>query len=406
MDISSATARRLALYCQRLDGASGDLADKERIAQVIEQLGYIQIDTIHVIERAHHHVLWSRCPAYRPHILHELLVEDRRVFEWWTHAASYIPLSDFRFYAPRMGERALTAGQKRWCEENREVVDDVTARIRAEGALGAADFEAPEGFQGGTWWNWKPAKRALEILFNSGVVAVSERRNFQRLYDLRERVVPEDAHQPEPTKAEVDEFIIRRAVGSLGVLPEKEIAWWRTTRPTKRALGRATDAGLITPVTVEGKEDEPWYAWTAAIEAVSTNGSDPTALHILSPFDNLIIRRRWMERLFDFNYRLECYVPKAKRQYGYFVLPILYGDRFIGRMDSKADRSTRTLIVRRLIFEPEANLDDRVLPLLADKLRDFGAFNGCDSFSVEHVSPEWMKRPLTLALESPEYAAN
>ncbi len=378
MEISIATARRLALYCQGLNGASEGPADRAHIAQIIEQLGYVQIDTIHVIQRAHHHVLWSRCPGYHPQMLHELLVEDRSVFEWWTHAASYIPMTDFRFYVPRMRDMADSARQKAWHDEHREVVDHVIARIREEGALGAADFEAPEDFQGGTWWNWKPAKRALEFLFNAGVVTVSERRNFQRLYDLRERIIPEDAHLPEPDRADRDEFIIRRSVGSLGVLPRREIRWWRATRPSAEALEREIDAGRITLVSLEGDGDEPWYAWTAALEAIDTDSREPVALHILSPFDNLIIRRQWMERLFGYDYRLECYVPKAKRQYGYFALPILYGDRFIGRMDTKADRATRTLIVRQLTFEADFDPDERVLSLLVEKLRAFGAFNGCE----------------------------
>ncbi|MGC9468173.1 MAG: winged helix-turn-helix domain-containing protein [Anaerolineae bacterium] len=401
-EISPAQARRLALRCQGLDGAWDLPPGTEGVAQAVQRLGYVQIDTIHVVQRAHHHVLWARCPGYDPQMLHELLAEDRRVFEWWTHAASYIPVSDYRFYAPRMGFHALSPHQTTWSEEHPDVLDRVLDRIREEGPQGAADFKAPDGFEGGSWWSgWKPAKRALEVLFNLGKLAVSERRNFQRLYDLRERVIPDGADVPVPDQAETDAFIIRRSVGSLGAVPQSEIAWWRDVRPSEGAIERAVEQGLIMQVLVEGQEGEPWYAWTAGLEGVfdaslsssMDNGDD--ALHLLSPFDNLIIRRRWMERLFDgFDYRLECYLPQEKRQYGYFALPILWDDRFIGRVDTKADRGPGRLLVRQLTFEPDFEDFEPVLPLLAEKLWAFARFNGCRDVSLEVASPESLREPL------------
>jgi uncharacterized protein len=400
MKISFATARRLALHCQGLDGSwqtpvQGVFeplsSGKEGAAQVVERLGYVQIDTIHIIQRAHHHVIWSRFPDYGPEMLHSLLSQDRRVFEGWAHAAAYLPMADFRFDAARRGEGILWPGQESWLQEHQEVVDHVLARIREEGALGTGDFAVPEGFVGGSWWSgWKPAKRALEVLFDTGELMVSERRNFQRLYDLRERIAPNGGVYVKPDRDETDDFIIRRSVGSLGVLPLGEIRWWTRQRPSTESLERLVESGLVTPVELAGADGESWYAWTAALEAV---GNSPPAnaasrLHILSPFDNLIIRRQWMERLFQgFNYRLECYLPQAKRQYGYFCLPILWGDRFIARVDAKADRKPRTLILRRLVFEPEFDAYDEVLPLLAKRLADFARFNDCDTVAVELVEP-------------------
>jgi uncharacterized protein len=400
VEISLETVRRLALHCQGLDGSPPEASGKEGVAAVIERLGYVQIDTIHVIQRAHHHVLWSRRPDYRPEMLHELLTQDRAVFEWWSHAASYIPASDYRFYAPRMGEHALWTGQIAWREENREVVDMVLQRIREEGALSTADFDAPEGHEGGSWWSgWKPAKRALEVLFNLGTVAVSERRNFQRVYDLKERVIPEGVEMPVPGRGDIQEYIIRRAVGGLGALPEKAIWWWVRDHATETALQRAVEKGLITPVHVEGQGDEPWYAWTEALGAVDVEAAEPTSLHILSPFDNLIIRRAWMERVFDFPYRLECYLPREKRRYGYFALPILWGNRFVGRVDTKADRASGTLLVRQLTFEP--GVDEAVLPALARKLHAFAAFNDCEVVAIEQFDPDQLRAPLVTALEQP-----
>ncbi len=398
--ISLATVRQLSLHCQGLNGAPACPQGKASAARMIERLGYVQIDTIHVVQRAHHHILWSRCRDYSPEMLHELLAIDRHVFEWWAHAAAYIPMADFRFYAPRMGERALWDSQKAWIEENRETLDAVVQRIREEGALGTADFEAPEGFEGGSWWSgWKPAKRALEVLFNLGVVMVSERRKFERLYDLRERVIPESADSPPPSQEEVHDFIIRRAVGSLGALPEREIAWWVRERPAAAALQRAVEAGLITPVSVEGLNNGPWYAWTEALNTLDGDHSGTPSAHILSPFDNLVIRRTWMELVFGFDYRLECYLPREKRRYGYFALPVLWGDRFIGRVDTKADRATGTLIVRQLTFEPDFADFEQALPDLARELRAFAAFNDCSNIAVEQVAPEEVAPRLTLALD-------
>ncbi len=409
MKISLTAARRMALHCQGLDGTWQLPSGKEGVAQVIQRLGYVQIDSIHVIQRAHHHVLWTRWPGYQPRLLHTLQAQDRRVFEWWTHAASYIPTSDFRFYAPRMGEHALSPGREIWIAEHQDIMEHVLSRIQAEGALGTADFKAPEGFEGGSWWSgWKPAKRALEVFFNLGVLLVSERRSFQRIYDLRERIIPDGADQPLPDTGETEAFIIRRALGSLGALPAAEIRWWGSEQPSEDALQRAVDERWIVPLEVEAQADTPWYALRTTFDMISQSTTPPPSqLHILSPFDNLIIRRQWMERLFEgFDYRLECYLPQEKRQYGYFALPILWGQRFIARIDTKADRKRRTLIVRQLTFEPDFTDYDAILPRLAEKLWAFAAFNACDTFSVEQVVPAPLRRPLMNQLLTSEPAAS
>ncbi|MBA7698532.1 hypothetical protein ES703_107210 [subsurface metagenome] len=189
--ISSALARRLPLHSQLLDGRTKLPKGKEGIAQAIEKLGYVQIDTIAVINRAHHHTLWTRRPDYSPAMLDELQAKDRRVFEYWGHAASYLPMKDYRYYIPRM--RAFPWGDgwiKRMHERHKDVMKDVLERITKEGPLGSADFKAPDGKKRGAWWDWKPAKTALELLMWRGDLMVTERRNFQRIYDLTERVLP------------------------------------------------------------------------------------------------------------------------------------------------------------------------------------------------------------------------
>lgn len=395
--------RHLAVASQGLNGGWQLPEGKAGAVEVVRRLGYVQIDTLHVVQRAHHHAIWSRYPDYKPKMLHTMLAEERDVFEWWTHAASYIPMDEFRFYAPRMGDRALRPAHRTWIAENREVMDHVLARIQDEGALGTSDFKAPKDHTSGSWWSgWKPAKRALEVMFNQGVVLVSERRNFERIYDLRERIVPNGAAHPVPDDDEMRDYWLRRALAAFGALPEHRLWWWRRSRPGKAAIERGIAHGWVTPVRVAEFEDEPWYASTKALKVLDQPASDePDAsspVHILSPFDNLIIRRPLMEMLFDFDYRMECYVPKAKRQYGYFSLPILWGSRFVGRVDTKADRASGTLILRHAAFEPDVTDYASLLPLLAREFRAFATFNECDSFAIEKVTPDDVQPALTVAL--------
>lgn len=399
MRISPSTARCLAIRCQGLDGHWQLPEGKKGVAQVIERLGYVQIDTIAVVQRAHHHTLWSRRPDYDPQMLHELQAQDRRVFEYWTHAASYVPIRDYRYYLPKMRAFAERPRTRRWLEGNEQLVASVLDRIRAEGPLGSADFEAPEGFVRGTWWSWKPAKRALETLFSMGELMVTERRNFQRLYDLTERVLPPETNTTEPDRDEVGRFLVRRALGGLGVAPVGEVRWGRGNREAiSEAIRELEDAGEVAALEIEGTDGEPHYALTKTLEGATRRPESQARLHILSPFDNLVIWRRWLKRVFGFEYSLECYLPAAKRRYGYFSLPILWGDRFVGRLDPKADRKKKTLLVRGVIFEPDLKDYDNLLPALADKLRALAAFNGCDRVVIERTEPEKARAPLVREL--------
>ncbi|HNT74605.1 MAG TPA: crosslink repair DNA glycosylase YcaQ family protein [Anaerolineae bacterium] len=391
-----ATARQLILHAQGLNGAARTLPPgKEGAAQTIEQLGYVQIDTIHIIQRAHHHTLWTRLPDYTPKMLDELLAADRRVFEWWTHAMSYIPMRDYRYYAPRMGRHALWGRQREWVDAHSDVIVHVKDRIRVEGPLGAADFEKPKAFNGG-WWDWKPAKQALEILASMGELMVTQRRNFQRIFDLTERVLPAGLDTTPPDDADQQRFFVRFGLRGQGIARAADIPWARR-KADPAALQSLVDAGEVTPCRVEGLDDD-YYALTAALDRTQSPAAAP-ALHIFSPFDNAIIDRRRLKTLFGgFDYTLECYLPAAKRKYGYFVLPILWGDRFVARMDSKADRKAKTFLVKRLLFEPDFDAYDAMLPALADKLRALAAFNGCQQVAVEDVQPEKVKAAVEAAL--------
>ncbi len=394
MLISLAHARRLALQAQGLDGRWEPASGKEGAAQVLERLGYVQIDTISVVERAHHHTLWSRHAGYRPDHLHELQAVDRRVFEYWAHAAAYLPMARYRYHRPRMRAQAERGPERTWMRANAQVIQEVLDRIRAEGPLGSADFQPPPGFERGAWWHWTPAKRALEYLFNIGALMVSERRGFQRIYDLAERVLPPEVDTREPSPEETRRHFTRAVLSAHGLVSASRAAVLRgqlSPAAFEQSAAEMVEAGEAMPVVVEGLDGRAFYAQTRSL-ALAADPWTRRHLHILSPFDNAVIWRPRLKRLFDFDYTVECYVPPAKRKYGYFSLPILWGERFVGRLDAKADRKARTLILQRLDLEPGADGDEELWPALQARLREFGAFNGCASI----VAPDPSALPAAL----------
>ena len=402
MRISLSTARRLAIRAQGLDGRWRLPNGKEGVAQAVEFLGYVQIDTIAVVRRAHHHTLWSRRQDYQPGMLHDLQAKDRRVFEYWCPAASYLPMRDYRYYLPTMRGIANSPGTRAWLADHAGLVDDVVKRIRREGPLASADFAAPEGRTRGPWWDWKPAKQVLERLFSMGELMIAERRNFQRVYDLTERVLPPDADTKQPSEDERARFLVRRALSSKGIASAEQMGWGRMgdRAAAATALEEMVESGEVTPVEITGLDGGPHYAWTETLQAVSGRTRGRKHLHILSPFDSLVIDRRRLRTLFDFDCKLECYFPEAKRRYGYFCLPILWGDRFVGRLDPKADRKQKTLLVRKAMFEPDFTDYEPLLPALAEKLRAFAAFNECERVVVEETDPRKLRAPLTRALRA------
>jgi uncharacterized protein YcaQ len=393
--ISPSAARRLAIACQCLDDGRGLPRGREGAARIVERLGYVQIDTIAVVQRAHHHTLWARRPDYAPEYLHCLQADDRSVFEYWRGAACYLPMSDYRYYVPAMRGFADSPRTREWLASNARLVKEVIRRIRREGPLASADFPAPEGQKRGPWWDWKPEKQALETLFSMGELMISARRNFQRLYDLAERVLPARVSTEEPSREEMARFVVRRALTSTGAAPAGGISWGRASDriAIAEALAAYVASGEVTPVTVSGADGGPHYAWSEALQRAPARRRRRRPL-ILSPFDSLVTDRRRLRDLFDFDCRLECYLPAAKRRYGYFCLPILWGDRFIGRLDPKAERKQGVLRVKKLMFEPGFADFEPLLPALAEELRSFAAFNECEAVVIEETQPRKVRRPL------------
>ena len=393
IQITPEFARRIALHAQLLDGSAELPAGKEGVARIIERLGYVQIDTIAVIERAHHHTLQTRAADYNAVLLHELQAKDRRVFEYWGHAMSYLPMADYRYYLPRMQQFAASKspGIQRRLKQCGHLLQPILERIRQEGPVTSKDFETLPQEKGGTWWDWKPSKIALELLLWRGEIMVTERRKFQKVYDLTERVLPEGLDTRMPSEAEVEEFRVRRAFAAYGLARAKDIHAFLQLESKERGkttvLAELVEAGEVIALTIQNHNGAEYYTLPATLEQADQFSRRPPTLHFLSPFDNLIIRRDRLQYLFGFDFALECYLPAKKRTYGYFLVPILWGDKFVGRFDPKADRKSKTLILRNLVFEPDFQDFEAFLPLFRRKLREFARFNQCNAISIEKSTP-------------------
>jgi uncharacterized protein YcaQ len=367
--------RRIALNQQGLLKTDSFGRGKLATLRAIEHIGYVQIDTISVVERAHHHVLWSRVSNYQPKLLDQL-VKERKVFEYWFHAASWLPMTDYRFALPRMNKMN---GERGWFENcDKKLIRQVLERIRQEGPLRARDFEdSRKGKK--QWWDWKPAKQALEQLFMQGELMVGSRQGFQKVYDLPERVLPDWVDTREPGIEEYASHLIDTALRAHGFATQKSISYLRKGQALRDAIRdqlqfRIDDGSLVTVVL---NDNSLIYADAELLETRAPRSS--ANVRILSPFDNAVIQRERGRDLFDFDYQIECYLPQSKRQFGYFCLPILYRHRFVGRIDCKADRKQKRLEVKSIHIEHK--IDDDFGEALDIAIRSFAAFNGCNQIS-------------------------
>lgn len=374
--LSLPQARKLVLHSQRLPPKKITGSALQATLQAVEHLSYIQIDTISVVERAHHHVLWSRNPAYQPAHL-DRLVAEKQVFEYWSHAAAYLPMRDFRFSLPR--KNAIKSGtQDHWYGRDPRMMRYVQDRIRHEGPLMAKHFDhdaAPTHE-----WHRKPAKRALEYLFQQGDLMVPARKGFHKVYDLTERVLPDWVDSHPPTATEHARFLITRFLQAHGLAQENAISYLlKGVKPAIAASLRQMSAdGELLQALVNG---QLYYLLPASLDLLTLPLSR-RQLKILSPFDNLLIQRQRMRQLFDFDYLIECYTPAAKRRYGYFSLPILWDGRLVARIDCKAERKQKILRVLQLHLEPGLRRNESFNHALQTELDAFRLFNQCTTLDA------------------------
>ena len=359
--VSARDARRLLLHAQGLldDPAAQPPATPRAVARLVERMGFVQIDTISTVERAHHLILAARMNGYRPPMLAHVLERDRRLFEHWTHDASVIPLQWFPHWRHRFGRyRNGTWHRRQLGADADRVLGAVLGRIAREGPLSSRDFEH-DGQKGTTsWWGWKPQKVALDYLWRCGVLYVAARRNFHKAYDLTERVVPAHAAMPTPPEDAHVDWACRTALHRLGTATAREVAqFWAAVSKAQAAawLKGAAASGEAVSVLVEsadGSAPVPAYAPADLPRRIARLPEPPPGARLLCPFDPVLRDRARAKRLFGFDFRFEGFVPAASRTHGYYVMAVLEGDRFVAKADPKYDRAAGTLKVRKLWWEP------------------------------------------------------
>lgn len=392
--LSNAMARRVFLEKHGLATAPSGPGKGADLAEVIDSLGFVQLDSVNTFARAHDLILWSRRQQYRPKALDHLLSRDRVLFEHWTHDAATIPMTQFPHWKLRFG-RDATWCETKWAAWRREgfmeMTDAVLRQISDHGPAGSSDVGADEKKGSGGWWDWHPSKTALEYLWRSGQLSVTRREGFRKIYDLTERVIPADHLNTRPHPDETVDWLCNAALDRLGFATSGELAaFWDTATPreAKEWCTGALAVGDIIEVDIgcaDGKLRKS-FARPGIMDTLPPE--PPKRVRVLSPFDPALRDRKRAERLFGFHYRIEIFVPAPKRTYGYYVFPVMEGDQLIGRIDMKADRAAKRLDVTA--FWPEAGIRMGAgrLKRLTAELDRAARFARCESVAY---APDWQR---------------
>ena len=373
--------RRIALASQGLIGNTPFGSGLNGAIKAIEHLSYIQLDSISVIERAHNHIWHSRVPNFKPEQSNQLL-ERATVFEYWAHAAAYLPMDEYRYYlADKAAVRAGTL--RKGYPRDRQLMAQVLKRIADEGPLASKDLEDRRTKSNG-WWDWKPAKKAVEALYLEGDLMICSRAGFQKTYDLTERILPIDVDTTLPSLPERASHMIDQQLRCHGLVSAVGATYGRRDPELRAAmkaeLAQRLSTGALTQVTLPNHSE--YFLEPRQLDRPMPRLDNK--LKILSPFDNAVIQRKRLIDLFGFDYQLECYVPAPKRKYGYLALPLLYKGAFVGRMDCKAHRTEKVLEVKGVFFE-EGQDTLEVNVALEKALADFARFQGCESISKRRL---------------------
>jgi uncharacterized protein YcaQ len=361
--VSACQARILLMQAQGLLDDPRRPASTAVVSRLIRRLGFVQVDSINVVERGHHLTLGTRLQQYRPSQLAQLIEGRRSLFEHWTHDASVIPTLWFAHWKPRFRRFAKSPRRSRWIEQRlgedpKGVLAHVERRLRREGPLMSKHFETERGAERQSWWGWTPQKTALEYLWHAGRVTITARQGFHKVYDLTRRVYPELCRLPTPRPAAQREWACWSAMERLEIATPGEIAhFWDAVTPADATLWcRAAErTGRIVAVEVEdelGAKPRRAFARPDWQRRAARAPAPPSGLRLLSPFDPVIRDRRRLLRRFGFDYHFEAFVPPAKRKWGYYVMPVLDGDRFVARVDPKLHRDRETLELKSVYWEP------------------------------------------------------
>lgn len=402
LTLSLAAARALHLAAQGMLQPRRRKATKDDVMAAIRAMGVLQIDTISVVARSPYLVLWSRLGDYDPAWLDQHLAEGR-LFEYWAHEACFVPIEDYGLYRHRMLDPSAMGWKysESWMTEKAGEVAAVLDHIRANGATRSSDFERTDGESGG-WWGWKSEKRSLEVLFTAGHLMIARRHNFQRVYDLAERVHPSWHDSQLAPLAETRRDMALRAVKALGVAKAAWIPDYHRTRRPHPDADALVEEGALLRARVEGW-DAPVYIHPdhAELARSAADGAlAPSLTAILSPFDPIVWDRRRALELFGFDYRLECYTPAEKRRYGYFTLPILRRGALVGRVDAKAHRRDGRFELKSLELEPGVRVSERFTRDIAAALVRCARWHGCAGVVVSQTIPAAFGAQLEAALAS------
>ena len=376
--LSLQEAQKAVLISQGIHNEKKIGHGKEATFKAIKAINYVQIDSISVVERAHHHSIWNRAENYNSSHIEQLL-KDKQIFEYWSHAAAYLPMADYRYSLPR--KNAFAQGQQQWFKRDEKNMSLVLERIKAEGPLQAKDFKDTRKNKTG-WWDWKPAKKALEQLFIEGELMVVKRQSFQKVYDLTERVLPEHIDTRMPSEEEYYQHLIINYLKANAIGTTEQITYLLKglKTPVNKHCLQMLEQGLLITIMVNNQS----YFALPNIESLLNNRLSKNKVKILSPFDNLLIQRKRTKALFNYDYQIECYLPANKRKVGYFNLPLLWGRTFAGRMDAKVDRKLGVLNINNLHIETDKS--DEFVADLKVALNKFLSFNKAASINVIKIT--------------------
>jgi uncharacterized protein YcaQ len=374
--LSLSQARRIWLQAQRLDTEEPFGTGAAATPAAVAHLGYVQIDTIHVIERCHHHILFTRIPSYRREHLQRAQGVDKTVFEFWTHALSYLPAESLRYYVRQMREwrRSRVHGDLVAAADLRRVL----GRIRRGGAVTIRDLDTDIRIEKThAWGSRKPSKRVLEAAFYQGLLTVSRRRGMVKTYELLTRHFGWKRLPPAASERETLNYLLDRALRAQGIVSIASATHLDAPRrrPMLRLIGARVGRGELVPVRLKGEDEATHWVCPEVLDRPPRPRGEQ--VHVLSPFDPLIIQRKRLLRLFDYDYRFEAYVPREKRVYGYFVCPVLIGDRVVAALDLKTDREQGKLLIQRWNWvERRSRSAKQVIEGALDRFEEFQLARG------------------------------
>jgi uncharacterized protein YcaQ len=380
--------------------------DKQRLLNVLRELGCVQIDSINVVERSHYLAFWSRLGNYKKQLLDDLLSRDRKVFEYWAHAASIIPIEYYRYFIPAMKERqkVMRSKAKDLLKEEAGLIDTVLQRIERDGPLSSKDFKSECKVKSKSgWWSWKPAKHALELLFNAGILMVSRRESFQRYYDLTENVLPSNIDTDKPTQRERQRFFLTKTLDAWGLARLRDISQYFYGWSTKTNLGikalsnvinELEKEDVIASTEIEGCNDQYLMLSkdTRSLKEIVNPAGEAHFVTLISPFDNLTWSKPRTKELFDFKPTLELYLPKKTREFGYYALNILFNNQLVGRLDPKIHRDAKTLEIRALEMQQNFRITEEFLVGLTLALKDFLVFNCAENCQISKNCPAFIRK--------------